>query len=64
MIDKLERNRKRYEEIETLLSDPDVTRDYGGPLTRRQSDEKLIRYAYAAGICIRGPTPNDAESIA
>jgi len=27
VIDKLERNRKRYQEIETLLSDPDVTRD-------------------------------------
>ena len=27
MIDKLERNRKRYEELESLLSDPDVTRD-------------------------------------
>ena len=27
MIDKLERNKKRFEEIETLLSDPNVTRD-------------------------------------
>jgi len=27
VIDKLERNRKRYEELESLLSDPDVTRD-------------------------------------
>ena len=27
MIDKLERNKKRFEELETLLADPDVTRD-------------------------------------
>jgi len=27
VIDKLERNRKRFEELESLLSDPDVTRD-------------------------------------
>ena len=27
MIDKLERNRKRYEELQAQLSDPDVTRD-------------------------------------
>jgi peptide chain release factor 1 len=27
VIDKLERNKKRYEELQSLLSDPDVTRD-------------------------------------
>jgi len=27
VIDKLERNKKRFEELETLLADPDVTRD-------------------------------------
>ena len=27
MFDKLERNKKRYEELQALLSDPEVTRD-------------------------------------
>jgi RimJ/RimL family protein N-acetyltransferase len=39
------------EPFAALHSDPEVTRDLGGPITRAASDAKLARYASAYGRC-------------
>ena len=41
MIDKLERSRKRYEELQTLISDPDVIRDQNRYRELRQEHASL-----------------------